>query len=187
MSQHFSAVETFDGNKCYSKDFNWNIYPAFISFVNVYTWLLEHLLLSRGVLSLFCGFSGFLGALSGCTGSNTGTVDSVEGGEFLFVFLNCAEFNDWSSLDNWHDRSGQLRSQLAFFLGSFTLAQLSVLVHWEEDELVLIFLQTLNVLLTGFNRLVATTTINRNANGASESSSQSSGLVHKDKLVRVAL
>lgn len=73
---------------------------------------------------------------------------SVEGREFLFVFLDRTEFNDWLGLNEWHDWSSQLCGQFAFFLGGFTLAQFAVLVNWEEDELALIFLQALNVLLT---------------------------------------
>lgn len=86
-------------------------------------------------------------------------MDGVESGEFLFVFLDRAEFNDWLGLNEWHDRSSQLCRQFAFFLGGLTLAQLAVLVDGEEDQLVLILLQALNVLLTRLDRLVATTLV----------------------------
>lgn len=96
----------------------------------------------------------------------------VEGGESLFVLLNRTEFDDGFRLDERHDRTGELRRQFAFLLGGFTLAQLAVLVDGEEDELVLVFLQALNVLLTRLDRLVAATTINRNSDGSGESSGE---------------
>lgn len=107
-----------------------------------------NLLLAWGIFSLFLCFLRLLGTLTGGAGSNTSAMKSVEGGEFLFVFLDCAELDDWLRLQEWHDRSGELCGELAFFLGGFTLAQLAVLVDWEEDQLVLVFLQALNVLLT---------------------------------------
>lgn len=107
-----------------------------------------NLLLAWGVLGLFLCFLRLLGTLTSGAGSNTSAMKSVEGREFLFVFLNRAELDNWLRLQQWHDRSGELCGELAFFLGGLTLAQLAVLMNWEEDQLVLVFLQALNVLLT---------------------------------------
>jgi hypothetical protein len=106
------------------------------------------LLLAWGILLLFLGFLCLLGALSSGAGSDTSAVKGVEGGEFLFVFLDGAELDDWLRLKQWHDGSGELGSEFTLLLGGFTLLQLAVLVDWEENELALVFLQALDVLLT---------------------------------------
>lgn len=117
------------------------------------------LLLAWRIFSLLLSFSGLLCALTSGAGSNTSAMDGVESREFLFVVLNSAEFNDWLGLNEWHDWSSQLCCQFAFLLGGLTLAQLAVLVDGEEDQLVLIFLQALNVLLTRLDRLVTATLV----------------------------
>ena len=118
----------------------------------------------------------FLGTLTSGTSGDACTVESVEGGEFLFVFSDSAELDDWLGLGDWHNCADELCREFTFLFGGFTLAQFAVLVDWEENQLALIFLQALNVLLTGFNRLVATTLVNGNSDGAGESRRETSSL-----------
>lgn len=101
---------------------------------------------------------------------------SVESGEFLFVFLDSTELDDGLGLGDRHDCSDELCREFTLLLGGFTLAQLAVLVGWEEDELALVLLQALNVLLTRFDGLVAATLVNSDSNGAGESGGETSRL-----------
>lgn len=134
------------------------------------------LLLARRILGLLLSFTGLLCALTSGTGSDTSTVDGVEGRELLLVLLDSAEFNHWLGLHERHEWTSQLCGQFAFLLGGFALAQLTVLVDREEDQLVLVFLQALNVLLTRLDGLVAATLVDCNSDGAGESGGETSGL-----------
>lgn len=128
-----------------------------------------------GLSSILCSLSAF----ASCTRSNASTMNCIEGGEFLFVFLDRAEFNGWLGFREWHKCSLELSCHFALLFARLTLAQfqvLLVLVHGEEDELILVFLETLNIRLSWLDWLVAAAVVNWDTNCTSESSCKTSGL-----------
>ena len=149
--------------------------PSIKNNINIFCWKIFHNnlfaeLLDRGffnnsnlLLGPWCvfggllGFSCFLGAHTGCSGSNTSRVQCIESAEFLLVFGDCAEFKNWLSLCERHNWTNQLCGQFAFFFCGFSLAQFTcsvsltwftVFVNWEQDQFISVFLQALNILLT---------------------------------------
>lgn len=139
------------------------------------------LCLLGSVLSCLSSVLCCLSTLASCTRSDTSTMNCIEGGEFLFIFGDRAEFNWGLRFREWHDGASQLFSDFAFLLAGLTLAQFQVLLvfmNWEKDELVLVFLEALNIGLSWLNWLVAATSVNWNTDCASESSCKTSSLKH---------
>lgn len=107
---------------------------------------------------------------------NTYTTKSVVSIEALLLLGDFAEFNFCGGANNWQDWSLQLGGNFTFLLGGFTLAQLPLFVHWEQDQLAAVFLEALNVLLLSFDRLVATAFVNGDTDGLGKTSGQTGTL-----------
>ena len=108
------------------------------------------LLLSLGNLVSLFSFLGLLGTNAPQFGVGPGLGDGVVSLEVLQVF--CQLQGAWSlsvSLE-WHQLAAQLGGLLDVLLRSISLPGLLSL-KWEEDELSLVFIQTLGVQLKGLD------------------------------------
>lgn len=95
--------------------------------------------------------------------------------EFLLVLRNFTEFNDRLFFLNGHNFTLKLSGQLAFFKRRFALSDL-LLIDREKNQFALIFLQALDIALTGFNRLVFASAIHSNTNSFGKTSWNTSSL-----------
>lgn len=84
----------------------------------------------------------------------------MESGELLLLIGDGAELNCWLSLDDGQDLSTELSSGLALLFGCFALAEFTVGMDGEEDQLASVFLESLDILLARLDGLVVTTTVN---------------------------
>lgn len=96
----------------------------------------------------------------------------MESGKLLLLLGDGAELHLRHRLRDRQNLALQLRGGLALLDGGLTLAQLAVLVDREQDQLAAVLLQALHVLLARLDRLVATTAVDGDANGAGERSGQ---------------
>lgn len=96
--------------------------------------------------------------------------------EFLFIVGDLTEFNFCNWFADWQHWSCVLCSCFAFLFCSFAFTQFTIGVHWEQDQLATVFLQTLDIFLLSFNGLVAATAIHSNTDGLSKAGGNSSTL-----------
>lgn len=87
----------------------------------------------------------------------------MESREFLFIVSNLSEFHDRFRFRQRQNGSLELCGKLTFLFGSFTLAQLLLVVDREQNQSASIFFEPLDIFLNAFNRLVAPTIINSNS------------------------
>lgn len=98
------------------------------------------------------------------------------GVEFLLLIGDLTELDFGCSTDNWQYGSAVLGGNFAFLFGGLALAQLPLLMDWEQDQLAAVFLEALDVLLLRLNGLVAATSVDGNTDGLSKASGQTSSL-----------
>lgn len=145
-------------------------------------------------LLIFCVFGIFLGALSSYTnktGINTSLeskqhklvrnddwlyrqcafiypTECMESREFLLFVGDLSEFHNWWRFRQRQNWSLELCSKFAFLFCGFTLAQLLLVVDREQNQSASVFFEPLDIFLNAFNRFVAATVINSDADCSCE-------------------
>lgn len=137
-----------------------------------------HLLLALVgvVLSSLGRLLGLLGTDADHTGVGAVLPQGQVGAELLLSVADGAHGHNRLGVPDGHDGAAELGGDLALLLGGLALAQLLLLVDGEEDQLAAVLLQALHVDLALLNRLVATTAIDGDSDGAGKVRGQSSAL-----------
>merc|ERR1712156_885312 len=120
-------------------------------------------LLLSGFLFFFSGFSGSSSffSLSGVFDVSSGHVKGLVDGAFLHFGVDFGGFNFWGRFDEWHDFSVVVLSNIAG------------LSFFDDDQFLLVFLQSLDVSLEVFGGFVSSSGVNADSDLFGFSSAQS--------------